>query len=391
VNLLEALDPRTLAISASLAGLVFSGVLRAAIADGDPIAGALEWFSAALLISLALFANALQDILPDIVSRVVANVCLTAAAFLLWQGAREYNGGSRMMHVVYGAAGLVAVGNIVFLFLWPSVQARIMLTSVGLLCGATLAAYEIGRARAPHLKIGVQVASIALYVFALFMLLRTIHAFLGGATQTALTKSAMNTATHLVGNLVLLTTMAGLLMIVNSTRAERVRALAFTDQLTGALSRRGFYAEISKFAHRPIKKGFLFVFDIDRFKASNDAKGHETGDKLLKLLCDALREHAPPDSLIARFGGDEFVVLAQQVDNAELLAIASRKAFSARSSSVLNNATLVGSGYSIKSADVSVGWAACARVDEPYLSQTIHAADRAMYATKVKQRLLPLA
>ncbi len=386
MNLLEVLDPRTLAISASLAGLVFSGVLRAAIADGDPIAGALEWFNAALLISFALCANAMQDFMPDFVSRVVANVCLTIAAFLLWQGARAYNGRSRAIHVVYLAAAIAALGNLLFVVIWPNVQGRIAVTSFGLMIGATLAAYEIRRAKAVHLKIGVQVAGFALYLFAFFMLVRTVHALIGGATPTSLTQSPMNTATHLVGNLVLLTTMAGFVILVNSTRAAQVRALAYSDQLTGVLSRRGFYSAIKNFAGRPMKKSFVFVFDIDRFKASNDTKGHDTGDRLLKLLCDTLREHAPSESLIARFGGDEFVVLSQHVQSAESFAAAARNSFSARSTSILNDTTLVGSGASITSADVSIGWAPCERADEPYLSMALHDADRAMYETKIRQR-----
>jgi diguanylate cyclase (GGDEF)-like protein len=388
VNLLEVLDPRTLAISASLTGLVFSGVLRAAIADGDPIAGALDWFSAALLTSLALCANAMQDIMPDIVSRVIANVCLTTAGFLLWQGARAYNGRSSVMHIVYVAAAVVAVCNFVFVFIWPSAQYRIICTSIGLSVGASLAAYEIGRARAAHLKIGVQVARTALYVFALFMLVRTIHAFIGGATPGSLTQSPMNTAAHLAGNLVLLTTMAGLVIIVNSTRAAQVRALAYSDQLTGVLSRRGFYSEVRNYADRPIKSGVVFVFDVDQFKASNGSKGHETGDRLLKLLGDTLREHAPADSLIARFGGDEFVVLSQNVDDAEAFATTTRKKFCARSISILNDSTLVGSGQSLKSIDVSIGWARCERFDEPHLSMALNRADRAMYETKIRQRSL---
>jgi diguanylate cyclase (GGDEF)-like protein len=388
VNLLEVLDPRTLAISASLAGLVFSGVLRAAIADGDPIAGAVEWLSAALLISFALCANALQDLMPDLVSRVIANICLTIAAFLLWQGARAYNGRSRVVPIICLAGAVAAAANLLFVIVWPNVQGRIAVTSLGLMIGSALAAYEIGRANAAHLKIGVGVARTALYVFAFFMALRTIHALVGGATPNSLTQSPMNVLTHLVGNMVLLTTMSGFVILVNSTRAAQVRSLAFSDQLTGVLSRRGFYSAIKSLPDRPIKSAYVFVFDIDRFKLTNDAKGHDTGDRLLKLLCDTLREHAPSKSLIARFGGDEFVVLSPQVENPAVFAMDARKSFSARSTSVLNDTTLVGSGASIKTADVSIGWARCERVSEPHLSTALQQADHAMYETKVRQRSL---
>jgi diguanylate cyclase (GGDEF)-like protein len=392
VTPLDVLDPRTLAASASMAGLVFSSVLWGALRDGDPIVGAREWFYAAFLISISLATNSLQDMLPDVLSRVVANVGLIAACFLVWQGARRYNGRPQVVAAIWVVSAITLAANLAFTALWPSAQYRIAITSFGLLCGTLLAALEIRRANAPHLRFGVGVASWPLILFACFMALRTVNALLGAQTPTSLVQNPINVATHLIGNLVLLTTLAGLTIIVNATRGAHVRSLAYTDLLTGVLSRRGFYSAIGSKSDRPINSGNLFVFDIDHFKAANDLKGHETGDTLLKLLADTIRSHASANALVARFGGDEFVVLTDDRTDAPAFADAVRCAFRERSRTVLDGSTLFGRGKSVIAAtEVSVGYAVCASVDEPTLSHALRNADRAMYESKIRQRSLPRA
>jgi diguanylate cyclase (GGDEF)-like protein len=86
-----------------------------------------------------------------------------------------------------------------------------------------------------------------------------------------------------------------------------IRRLAVTDALTGLANRRQF----SRCLANPPDGGSLavIVMDVDRFKEYNDSYGHLAGDQLLVRLAAAL-EQAFPDALtIARYGGDEFVVL----------------------------------------------------------------------------------
>jgi diguanylate cyclase (GGDEF)-like protein len=387
VTPLDVLDPRTLAASAALAGIVFSAVLWGAMRDGEPVAGAREWFYSAVLISIALCTNAMQDIVPDVLARFLANVCLIAACFLLWQGARLFNRRPPVTRYIWVITALALIVNFVLTWSWPSVAGRIFFTASGLCVGSLLTALELRRATAAHLRFGVAIASIPMFFFSLTMVLRASNALLGEQQQLSLAQTPLNVAAHLVGNFVLLTTLAGLTIIVNATRSAQVKALAYSDQLTNVLSRRGFYSAINSFAIRPMKNGQLFVFDIDRFKVVNDTKGHAIGDKLLKLLTDTIRDYAPRDALVARFGGDEFVVLADDDIDPEVFAEKVRSAFRERSLTMLNDTTLFGHSQGIpRGAEVSVGYSRCRSVDETQLSQALRDADRTMYESKIRRR-----
>jgi diguanylate cyclase (GGDEF)-like protein len=86
-----------------------------------------------------------------------------------------------------------------------------------------------------------------------------------------------------------------------------IRRLAVTDALTGLANRR----RLSDVLANPGSTGpmAVIVMDVDNFKTYNDSFGHLAGDKLLARLGDSLRAHFPEAHTVARYGGDEFVVL----------------------------------------------------------------------------------
>ncbi len=98
------------------------------------------------------------------------------------------------------------------------------------------------------------------------------------------------------------------------------------DTLTGLLIRRAFYqsayALLLRRRHGAYYLGVAMV-DLDQFKRLNDTHGHATGDKALVAVGGALRLACPPTAMIARFGGEEFVV-ADTFRTADLLHFAER-------------------------------------------------------------------
>jgi diguanylate cyclase (GGDEF)-like protein len=107
-------------------------------------------------------------------------------------------------------------------------------------------------------------------------------------------------------------------------RAARVAtALADTDALTGLMNRRGWDSLIADAQERVDAFGdpvAVAVLDLDGLKQVNDTAGHEAGDDLLRRAGEALRLAATDRDRVARYGGDEFVVLSNNVPVTELAA-----------------------------------------------------------------------
>jgi diguanylate cyclase (GGDEF)-like protein len=73
----------------------------------------------------------------------------------------------------------------------------------------------------------------------------------------------------------------------------------------------------------------LVLVDIDRFKAYNDAWGHQAGDALLRTLAGILKAAARENDLVARYGGEEFAFVLPQTDKRQATALAKRLGTSA--------------------------------------------------------------
>ncbi len=112
---------------------------------------------------------------------------------------------------------------------------------------------------------------------------------------------------------------------------ERAVALAAraseTDPLTGTLNRRGLIAHAEPLIARAarVQAGIGFVTaDVDHFKLVNDRFGHSKGDEILVHTADTIRSTCREGALVARFGGEEFVVMFPAVDERDVTVVSNR-------------------------------------------------------------------
>ena len=147
--------------------------------------------------------------------------------------------------------------------------------------------------------------------------------------------------------------------------------LANYDSLTGLLNRRAFVAK----SEEMIADGSLSLvcyLDLDRFKSINDTYGHAAGDAFLVHIAEVLRNCCRSEDLLARFGGDEFVIAFQDI---------SMEAAVVRARRILKDcASEVDIGALRLSASVSIGLAVLS--EEEGLEQTLSNADAALYHAK---------
>jgi diguanylate cyclase (GGDEF)-like protein len=107
----------------------------------------------------------------------------------------------------------------------------------------------------------------------------------------------------------------------------RVERLAQLDPLTGLNNRRAFYNKTSPLWSNAIRHGHdtsVMLLDIDLFKQINDAHGHAHGDEVLKALAEILKQSIRQGDVLARWGGEEFIVFLPETNLHEATMLAER-------------------------------------------------------------------
>ncbi|MBY0241158.1 MAG: EAL domain-containing protein [Burkholderiaceae bacterium] len=162
--------------------------------------------------------------------------------------------------------------------------------------------------------------------------------------------------------------------------------LAFHDHLTGLPNRQLLAERIAdalRRQQRSAQTSALLFIDLDNFKSVNDVHGHEKGDALLRLAAERLLQLVCVDDTVARFGGDEFVILQQGLDADGRAAAAQVDALAAKI--LLAFAAPFDTGAAQHYVSPSLGLALLDRsVDS--IEQVIRRADMAMYQSKTAGR-----
>lgn len=95
--------------------------------------------------------------------------------------------------------------------------------------------------------------------------------------------------------------------LATATESAMFHHTGSIDELTGLMNRRALFERLE--ASRNAGRGGVYAYlDLDGFKTVNDLHGHRAGDTVLRAVADRLRDHLPSSTIIARIGGDEFVV-----------------------------------------------------------------------------------
>ena len=168
---------------------------------------------------------------------------------------------------------------------------------------------------------------------------------------------------------------------------EQIRQLATHDDLTGLLNRRAMLDRMQLEQRRSLRSGsplLIAQLDIDHFKAVNDTHGHAAGDLVLQSFADTVRRNVRDTDVLARWGGEEFVLLLCDTPAADAVALMERLRQAVQAMQVP-----VAQGGQPITVTVSIGLARHAPADP--LAGTLERADRALYAAKAggRNRVVP--
>jgi diguanylate cyclase (GGDEF)-like protein len=162
---------------------------------------------------------------------------------------------------------------------------------------------------------------------------------------------------------------------------ERAESLSILDGLTGVHNRRYFISSFSMLIEQCVRYRHqlaLLMIDVDDFKQINDSYGHLEGDRILRAIAGILKQCARGADIIARFGGEEFIVALQDTDCEGAKQVANR---------ILEQIRLLscGKGSEKRGITVSIGLAGCEKSDRLVIKtpeQWIQEADEALYHAK---------
>jgi diguanylate cyclase len=166
---------------------------------------------------------------------------------------------------------------------------------------------------------------------------------------------------------------------------EAVRNESLTDPLTGLANRKYFDQMVERAVVEAKAKNeqlSLLLTDIDHFKAFNDTYGHLTGDQVLRLVAQAVKQNVKGQDIAARYSGEEFVIILPKTPLQQALTVADHIRRAVASKELIKRST----GENLGRVTISVGVAMLHRDDA--VRSLIERADACLYAAKRSGRNL---
>lgn len=251
--------------------------------------------------------------LPSVISIVCANGLLLVTFVLLHRCIAGFvQGGSRTKRLEALLVGSGVVLLAFFTLVHPSLAVRSLVVSVG--CGviAVLSAWVLlqgcgeGAERVP-----CRATAGLLLLFVLTTVLRCAGVLLHTVPREYFASSLINVINLFGFQIVIVGVPLGYFWMTATRLWARQNELARTDPLTGLPNRRALeeWGERAMAQSRSERMSFaVLAIDVDHFKQINDRYGHEGGDVALRALAQALAAAVRKEDLVARLGGEEFVV-----------------------------------------------------------------------------------
>lgn len=369
------MDPATVIIVLATHLICTGGLLFLASRQMPPRCGLGPWalglvmFGTAYLVRLAAgpAASSVLILAPDLAMMV--------AALLFIVGLREFVGTPMFdWRLATGGLLLYALAEWLVILRWGA-HGRHTALNVGLGLTYVWLAWNAATARrqvAPALVRPLLFLALLMGVMAMLTFARGVYIGLNGTW--AVLGGTFAQVYYAYASLAAVLLAMGLLWMVFARLTGQLAELATRDALTRLLNRAGLEDAVRRhFDHQPPQPLVLLTVDADHFKRVNDDHGHAAGDRVLRALADTLLAHVRPNDLVARMGGEEFLVCTA-ADRATALQLAERlRAAVAMAEFAHEGGTLrctVSIGVSPPVAGLPAWDAACA------------AADRALYAAK---------
>ncbi|WP_374584499.1 GGDEF domain-containing protein [Pseudoduganella sp.] len=322
-----ALDPFTVLFTTTLTCVVLAAAMVSVhLSFRREVAGVGHWACglAAMVGAGALFL--LRGKLPDAIALPAANACLMWGIGLSMIGTRRFFGEAGGWGIFHAAWLLELAAVLYWLLVEPNFPHRAaafsFIVSVFYIDQLRL----VWRHRVPHFTSWFFGALLALQ--GVNTLTRGMAAlFMESDAADLLRRSALANVYLAIANFMALLLTVAFLMLATRKLQQILEQRSTHDPLTGVLNRRGFlefFGSVRARRQRSDAPLSLMAIDLDHFKAINDRYGHAHGDKVLVQVAAVIQRSARQCDYVARFGGEEFVVLLPDTTLAHAQQLAQR-------------------------------------------------------------------
>jgi diguanylate cyclase (GGDEF)-like protein len=320
------LDVQTLAVVTVFVTALLGALLVFAGLQNRAMRAPMTWGASYIVSALGLALLTTHGEAPGWISINIANALVLFGNGLTWAGARIFDGRPVRPGLVLAAPALWLFGCAIPAFA-ADINLRVVYVSAVMAMLAAVTAEEFWRGRREPLMSRWPTVCVLL-AYAAALLARIPATLLSPVLEGQPLMSGVSFALLAFGTLLFAVVLAFLLLNMTKERTELQHKIAsLTDPLSGVPNRRAFIDGANSLLaqqSRDFEPLAVFLFDLDRFKAINDALGHGTGDTVLQVFAAAATRTIGSDNLFGRIGGEEFAAMLAVSDLGEAVAIADR-------------------------------------------------------------------
>lgn len=311
--------------------------------------------TAACILGFAVLIRPAAWLAPLLFAGLVLSIALLGMGMRSFDGRRAFKPSLAILPLVSAPVQMLAAA------LLPPALVTVSAFLVLMMAVLTTGVYIL-RHGEDRTSLARRACGLALLAYVPIYLLSILGAFLGDEDRAEIV---------LVGDQILSNVFVVALFSVTLKRSRRaLEDQALRDGLTGALNRTGLERELR---NRPARPFTVLAVDLDHFKSINDRFGHAAGDEVLRRFATLARRLLGPGDLLARTGGEEFVVIVDEAEGERGASVAERlRRLFEETPTPWRNAPI--------RATVSVGLAPCPA--GMIFAEALEAADTALYRAK---------
>ena len=327
------LDVRTMGLISAIMPFVLGFVMVVYWWERRTYGGFAHWILANFAFGLGYLLVSMRGIAPDILSIILGNAASVYAEILIYQGIRLFYGQPAFSRLNIFIFSFHILLHSYFTYISPDINARIVLISFAVSILIIRSGMLLINCPITDIKRSTRNAGYIFLITAALPITRAVYAL----QQT----QPIDLFTDVLSSWYSLLAMASIIawtfyfFLINSARLEmdleaarmELMEIASTDSLSGLYNRRHFFEHAEIEFHRAQRHecdvSFLLL-DVDNFKLINDNYGHDAGDVVMKFLATILKEEVRAFDLVARYGGDEFIIMLVNANQGQAYSIAER-------------------------------------------------------------------